>query len=110
MNAPESVVKSKKDKEKKKKKKRDKSEKRELKVKDFADPQDQEGSDEEDVDNAIKQQRNKLGGDDVDASLAYGISQKGRKPDQFSKTGQGFNPGNRLESNGAAKNNLLEDT
>jgi len=68
-------VSKKKDKEKKKKKKRDKSEKghRELKVKDFHDPQDDlDGG--EDIDNVIKQHRNKLIEDD--AGSAYGISQK----------------------------------
>jgi hypothetical protein len=62
INAPESIVKSKKDKgdkdkDKKKKKKKDKGEKgeRQLKVKDYKDPQDGSigPSDDEDVDHAI---------------------------------------------------------
>ena len=59
VNAPESVMKSKKDKDKKKKKKRDKSEKK-MKIKDF---NQDEGQDDEDIDNIIQNQRNKLDGD-----------------------------------------------
>ena len=115
INAPESVIKSKKDKDKKKKKKRDKSQK-ELKVKDFNDPQEYNDSQDDDVDNAIMQHKKRLGNDD-DANSAYGISQKGKKlamdgPDRTNlhKTAQGFNPSGRLESNMVAKNNLLDST
>lgn len=112
--APESLKKSQLSKgtkdDKKKKKKRDKSEKgdghaRKLKVKDLGDAGADNASNE-DIDDIIKQQKNKFGVDNSDAGSALGQSQKGGKG--LHATATNFNKGG-IEA-GAQRGNFLGES